>query len=120
MSQVKSITLKNGRSLFVEMEDADIPIMQSRVPTGGQDSDLLPGAEAVSFKEDVIDAFEVLRDSIASLADNVHESLKAHQPDEWSLELNIGFKGKVSPIPVILSGETSGGIKVTAKWKKPG
>jgi len=33
------------------------------------------------------------------------------------LELNIGFKGKANPVPVILSSE-SNAIKVTAKWFK--
>ncbi|GEM_PF-3484939 len=36
---------------------------------------------------------------------------------EWTLELNIGFKGKANPVPVILSSE-SNAIKVTAKWFK--
>ncbi|MCP4134935.1 MAG: hypothetical protein GY754_28430, partial [bacterium] len=37
---------------------------------------------------------------------------------EWTLELNIGFKGKANPVPVILSGESNAAIKVTAKWFK--
>ncbi len=52
------------------------------------------------------------------MAQTVQEGLREYQPDEWTLEINMGFKGKASPIPVILSGEAQGGIKVTAKWKK--
>ncbi|MCI0653192.1 MAG: hypothetical protein L0Y39_01755 [Methylococcaceae bacterium] len=56
--------------------------------------------------------------NIKALAETVHASFQANQPEEWSLESNIGFKGKTSPIPVILSGEASGAIKVTATWRK--
>ena len=62
----------------------------------------------------------VLKSNIEGMANTVYDSFKAHQPEEWSLELNIGFKGKVNPIPVILSSEASGSVKVTAKWKKSG
>jgi hypothetical protein len=44
--------------------------------------------------------------------------VKAANPDEWSVEMNIGFKGKATPIPYIASGELDGGIKITATWKK--
>jgi Trypsin-co-occurring domain 1 len=118
MTEVKRIELKDGRAIFVEMVHADIP-----AASGASDwkpSDLPDGSQAVGFKDGFNDSFEALRSNIGILAETVHESLKAHQPEEWSLELNIGFKGTTSPIPVILSGEASGGIKVTVKWKRPG
>jgi hypothetical protein len=52
------------------------------------------------------------------MVESVHASLKAANPDEWSVEMNIGFKGKATPIPYIASGELDGGIKITATWKK--
>jgi hypothetical protein len=116
MSEIKSIKLANGRTIFVEMEKADVPKI-----TKSHDADrygLPEDAEAVGFKEDVADAIEALQDNIRELAESVHASLQSRQPDEWTLEMNIGFKGTTRPIPVILSGEASGGIKVTAKWKK--
>jgi Holliday junction resolvasome RuvABC endonuclease subunit len=85
---------------------------------GWQPSDMDAGDSPVGIKSQIVDTLETLQDNIQTLAETVHQSLQAHQPDEWSLELNIGFKGKTSPIPVILSGEASGAIKVTAKWKK--
>ena len=116
MSEVKSITLANGRMIYVEMESAEIPNTPKSSKPGP--SDRPEGAEAIGFKDDVIDAMEALKDNIQVLAETVYDSLQARQPEEWSLEVNIGFKGKTSPIPVILSGEASGSIKVTAKWKK--
>lgn len=116
MSEVQRITLANGRAIYVEMEVAEIPNSPNRATT--RPADLPDGAQPAGFVEDVADAIQALKDNISSLAETVYESLQHSQPDEWSLELNIGFKGKTSPIPVILSGEASGAIKVTAKWKK--
>ncbi len=116
MSEIKSIELANGRTIYVEMQTAAVPTINKRHAV---DQDDLPeGAEAVGFKEDIADAIEALKDNIRELAETVHSSLQARQPDEWTLEMNIGFKGTTRPIPVILSGEASGGIKVTATWKK--
>ena len=113
MPQVKSIKLASGRSIYVEMESAEIAV-QGWKPSDMDDSD-----SPVGIKDQIVDTLQTLQDNIKTLAETVHESLKLQQPDEWSLELNIGFKGTTSPIPVILSGEASGAIKVTAKWKKP-
>lgn len=116
MSEVKKIQLANGRSIYVEMDHTDVPELSP--PSGWKPKDLPAGAEPVGFKEHVSDAMQALQDNIAGLTETVFESLKSHQPEEWTIELNIGFKGTTSPIPVILSGEASGAIKVTAKWKK--
>lgn len=116
MSEIKSIELANGRTIFVEMQTAEVPTITKR--HDADQYDFPEGAEAVGFKEDVADAIEALKDNIRELAETVHASLQSRQPDEWTLEMNIGFKGTTRPIPVILSGEASGGIKVTATWKK--
>lgn len=116
MSEVKRIELANGHCIYVEMESAEIPHEPKSSKT--RPSDLPEGAEPVSYKKDVVDAMQVLKDNIQGLAESVYDSLQESQPEEWSLEVNIGFKGKSSPIPIILSGEASGSIKVTATWKK--
>lgn len=68
--------------------------------------------------DDAIDALRALEQNIRTLAQTVQASFAAHQPEEWTMELNIGFKGTTSPIPVILSGEASAAIKISATWKK--
>ena len=55
--------------------------------------------------------------TIRALARTVRKALEDAQPDEWTLEVNIGFKGKAG-IPFITEGEANGAVKVSAKWKK--
>jgi hypothetical protein len=102
-----------GRSLYIEVDEAEVSVAR----TGGP-RDLPEGAEAVGMRDRVVDTLQALQDNITTLAVAVHDSLKDNPPEEWALELNIGFKGNLTPIPVILNGEAQGGIKVTAKWKK--
>lgn len=115
MSEIGVIRLDNGRVIYVEMEQTHVPVSDGNLLP----SDLPEGAEPTAAGDKIIDALKALRENIQVMAEMVQESLRAHQPEEWSVEINIGFKGKTSPIPVILSGETQGGIKVTAKWKRP-
>lgn len=113
---VQEIKISENESIWVEYEDVDI---KAPLKKGEQDIDDMPeGAEPVGFAEDFADAVQLIKSNIASMASLVHESLKDNQPEEWGVELNIGFKGRANIIPVILSGETTGGIKVTAKWTK--
>ncbi|CAK8713233.1 hypothetical protein KKHLCK_02270 [Candidatus Electrothrix laxa] len=123
---VQSIELKNGVQLWVEVEDVDLP---AELTTSGKEqelpSNMPPGTEEIGFKEKVKevgdkvrDVNEILRQSLSSIFETVAESVKEKQPDEWGVEVNIGFKGKTNPIPVILSGEANASIKVHAKWSK--
>lgn len=121
MSVIKPIKIAENQYIYVEVDDsvddAELPVSHSPAiqkwqPTGPEN------ASSCGPVEDAIDSLKSLQRNIETLANTVYDSFKAHQPEEWSLEINIGFKGKTSPIPVILSGEASGAIKVTAKWKK--
>jgi hypothetical protein len=116
MSQVKEILLPDGSCIYVEMEEAEIAEVSGFKPGTG----LPEGAEQTGAVVDkVVDTMQVLKDTLHSMISTVYEGIKKHQPDEWILELSIGFKGKTNPIPVILSGESEVAMKVTAKWKKP-
>ncbi|MCP4109635.1 MAG: hypothetical protein GY749_29630, partial [Desulfobacteraceae bacterium] len=114
MNKIKEIQLADGSSIFVEMEEADLP----ESVQGKQADDLPEGAEETSAAEKVYDAMQLLKKTLSSAAETVHEGIQKAEPDEWTLELNIGFKGKANPVPVILSGESNAAIKVTAKWFK--
>ena len=112
MHEIREIRLTDGRSIYVEVEPAEF------IPAGALAKDAPEGAELVGYSAKIIDTVNALKNNIDSMVQTVHESLQAHQPSEWSLELNIGFKGKTSVIPVLLSGEGHGVMKVIAKWKK--
>jgi len=116
MKKVSAIATGDGRRIYVEVDEADIA--DALAAGSGPPADLPEGAEPTGARERVIDAIAALRENIRTMAETVHESLAEHPPAEWSLELSIGFKGKASPVPVILSGETQGSIKVIAKWKR--
>jgi len=115
MGQIAEIKLAGGGSLFVETEDVKIPTAPVRAVTARK---LPEGADEVGAKEKVKDTIQLLHDTLKPVAEAIHEAFRKAQPDEWSMELNIGFKGKANPIPVIVSGETSVAIKIKASWKK--
>lgn len=112
--EVRVIKLDHDKKIYVEVEvdelDLSIPSVSS--------SDLPPGAETVGVVDDTMASVQLLRENISNMAQIVHESLSTMSPNEWSFEINIGFRGKVSTIPFIASGETQGAIKVCAKWIK--
>jgi len=114
MCEIKEITLADGTSIFVEMDVVDFSPTSEHV---GQ-RNLPPGAEEVNAVETVLDTMKTLKGTLSSVFNTVQEAVKDKSPDEWDVELNIGFKGKVNPIPVIVSGESSVAIKVHAHWKK--
>ncbi len=114
MNKIKGIQLSDGSSIYVEMEEADLP----ESIQGEQADDLPEGAEETSTAGKVYDAMQLLKNTLSSAAETVHEGIQKAEPDEWTMELNIGFKGKANPVPVILSGESNVAIKVTAKWFK--
>ncbi|WLE96078.1 MAG: CU044_2847 family protein [Candidatus Electrothrix communis] len=114
MCEIKEIKLADGTSIFVEMETVDFsPASENAVQRN-----LPPGAEEVNAVETVLDTMKTLKGTLSSVFNTVQDAVKDKSPDEWGVELNIGFKGKVNPIPVIVSGESSVAIKVHAHWKK--
>jgi alpha-galactosidase/6-phospho-beta-glucosidase family protein len=114
MAMIKQIELRDGSALYVEMEQVD-DMPKSRPASRG---DLPSGAEEVTAAEHIVDAMQALQNTLHTVFNTVHEGVKNNAPDEWGVELNIGFKGKVNPIPVIVGSESSVAIKVHAKWVK--
>ena len=111
MTAIHEIKSKDGDSLFIEVEDVEISNIDSEQKS--QYGDDLQNCSAKEFTKDTL---EVLKKTLKNVTEIVSDGLGDISPDEFSIELNIGFKGKSSPIPVILSGEASSSIKVNAKW----
>ena len=124
MRQIVPIKIGKG-TLYVESDGESplpTPADQDVNVRGNRDRSIFPkGAEPTSALDDLHSTADQLRATIGLLTEEVSDIFaKAGKlaPKEWTLELNIGFKGKVSPIPVILSSEMNGAIKITAKWVK--
>ena len=113
MNVIKDVKLDDGTVIFVEMQDSDVPLLQ---PTA---IDLPAGAELAGAAEKLVNAATSLQQTFRGIFQLVHEAVRDKAPTEWGVQLNIGFKGKSSPIPVILSGEANASIKVHANWVKP-
>ena len=113
-TQIQKLKLDDGEFIFVEVDISDDRKFeaQSYLP-----DDLPPGAEPTGVMESVHSVL-VLKGNLRGMAAIVHNSLKDLKPDEWTVEMNIGFKGSAAPIPFIATGEVEGGIKVSATWKK--
>lgn len=101
----------DGVTLFVEVDDENLPA----VPGGpGANTGLV---ERGAVADRVRDIGADLRGIIASVTKPVREALEQAQPEEWSVELNLGFKGEAG-IPCLTKGEANGSVKITAKWKR--
>ncbi|MCG6941129.1 MAG: hypothetical protein LJE69_07750 [Thiohalocapsa sp.] len=111
MIRIKPLTLDDGSQILVEVEQADVSL-------AGPADNLPTGAEPTGLGGKLDDAMAMMRNSIGAMARNVHASLSDQSPDEWAMEVSIGFKGETQPIPVIVTGSATGSVKVTAKWKR--
>lgn len=100
----------NGKTIYVEVSEVEGKTVE------GEAGD---GFEQISAKEDLIDAGEKVRSTISALAATVQQALIQADPNEWSLEVNIGFEGKAG-IPFVTEGGVNGAVKVTASWKREG
>ncbi|WP_020560222.1 CU044_2847 family protein [Thiofilum flexile] len=114
---VRPFILPNGVTIYVEADEEKLS-QALTPPRSSRPSDLPPGAEPTSVRSSMVDAAKLLKDTISGTAQSVYDSLKDLEPDEWSVELNLGFKGEVQIIPVLVKGESEGSITVTATWKK--
>jgi len=106
--------LIDGVLLSVEVDAADavlVPASPGLVERGGG------LAERGAVADKVRDVGQEMRSLLAAVTRPVREALEATQPDSWSVELNLGFKGEAG-IPCITKGEANGSIKVSASWKK--
>ncbi len=97
-----------GETLYIEVSD-----VEQRGGAGLDDEDL----EDVNALDDIADVAEQIRGTIKALAKTVQGALAESQPKEWTLEINLGFKGSAG-IPFLAEGEANGAVKVTAKWQK--
>lgn len=109
-----SATNFGGVRVFVETEPGNVTDSEG----GRGDLGLSErGLEATGISDIAVDAGKELSLMIESVTRTVSGALDAVAPDEWSIELNVGFKGEAG-IPFITKGETNASVKVLVKWKR--
>lgn len=119
MKLIHKLTSRNGGVIYIEIPDADLEFLENNASHERNSGANLPeGAELTSAQTRIVDTLKALRQSISAVATEVSEAFVEAAPTEWAVEINIGFKGKVNPIPVIVSGGAEASLKVVAKWKK--
>ena len=116
--KIEIIKLENGQRMLVEVLDIKLPNdIKKRLVNESTIEDLPDDAEAISVIDDMKMGMNLLKDDLKNIATSVKDAFKENQPNEFSVEVNFGFVGK-GAIPLIVSGETKGSIKVKATWKK--
>ncbi len=113
----------NGKTVLIEVEDIELVSPLTKADNDmddlGGDYDLVSTDDPSYFKklkEKVAD----MTDLVGSVVGSVDKGMSAVSPDEWSVEFTVGYKvEKELKIPFISGkGEASGGVKITATWKK--
>ena len=113
---IKPMQLADGSTVYIEFDNENdtVELVNSNsLPR----PDLPPGAEPTGLIDDIIIGGKLLQETIGNTVENVHKSLEKAKPDEWSVELNIGFESTEKGIISYL-GKGTGSLKVTATWKK--
>lgn len=106
----------NGKTIWIEIDQVDV--IQPKSVKSDHPSDLRNNATPVGPVPDYIkDKVASVGETLDAVVSSVEQSIDKLSPDEWSIELNLGFAGE-KRIPYIAKGEMNGSIKVTAKWKK--
>lgn len=100
---LKEIKL-NGKAVLVEVAELDARGV-------GRDRG---GELAGSGDQDLAQRIE---DLVATLSSPVQRAFRGSGAEEWSMEVNFGFKGETG-LPFIAKGEANAAVKVTAKWMK--
>ncbi|QTR49522.1 CU044_2847 family protein [Candidatus Thiothrix anitrata] len=119
MSQRKISPVEiNGKTIWIEVEDIDItqPIVTPRDnrPSDLLDDDAAPVGPISDYFKDKVSS---VADTLEAVVGSIDKGISKISPDEWSIEVNIGFAGEHN-IPFLAKSSVNGGVKVNAKWKK--
>ena len=109
-----SVIIINGKKIVVETDSQALPVLPPSAAPG-----LPRGAEPTNFADRLHDGTKLIEDTIGSIAGAVFGALKEVNPEEWSVEIGLAFKGEQSPIQVLVKVGAEASIKVAAKWTTP-
>jgi hypothetical protein len=102
-----------GQTIWVEMDDVALSAPAATRETS-RFSNTSVGSDVAQRAADTIKKVD-LSSTLAAIVGPVRKALTDFQPDEVTVELSLGFKAEAGVF--VASGEASGQIKVSAKWK---
>jgi len=117
MSEIQIVPLEvDGEIIFVEVTPVEVPDGLQHPQHGIQD--LRESAKPVNaLSENVKEKIGGLKELVACLMQNIQGGFKEHSPDEWSMEVAVGFAGEKG-IPYLAKGSINADIKINVKWRK--
>src|SRR4051794_10626019 len=118
MKKVVPLKTSEDNVLYVEI-DQDSDVVPLAPGTRRDDlKDLPPGAEPTSAVSTALEAMTSLQTGLRDIVKNIKDAIEDSGPTAWKVEISIGFKGKTSPIPVILSSEADAALRLSIEWKQ--
>jgi hypothetical protein len=110
------LILIDGVELLVEVDDAPDEERPAATPTREKP---IQGREptAAGSREKLQDCGETLRNVLRAVVTPIQDVLEKLPPDEWTLQLSLGFKGEAG-VPYLTRGEANGSIRLSIKWKE--
>lgn len=103
----------NGADILVEIDEPGTTVARQ----GGYNSYGIEGLEPTGVAQQIVDAGSDIRTIINAVTGSIQQAFDESKPEEWSVELLIGFKGEAG-VPFVTKGEANASLKLTAKWKK--
>jgi hypothetical protein len=108
------------RLVPLQVGNATVYIEAEGVAETETDDSIYPVA-APSPKEVFSSAGDTISECVRLVGERIEHLAEAVKPEQVTLEFSVSFevKGKASPIPVFVTGETGvkSGLKVTAVWR---
>lgn len=115
---------EDGNILYIEVDTSDEfelsdTTVELRPHSKDYDNYLPSDAKLISHKQDKVhkDILNKMKEGIKVFSREIYSAFEDTKPDEAKVEFSIALKGKVNFIPVIASGSSESGIKVTLTWK---
>lgn len=106
----------NGKTVWIEMDDIQ-QVSPTSPDLGSHPTDLRGSATPVGPAQDYIkDKITNVTETLEAIVSTVDKGFEKIGPDEWAVELTIGFAGEKN-IPFVAKGSAKGGVKISAKWK---
>ncbi len=107
--------LVNGKPLLVEVSPLEQEGGGNAVPAArarGRHEYTDARGERSGGEHDLADR---IRDLVAVVTAPVQAAFEGSGAAEWTLEVNVGFKGETG-LPFVAKGEANAAVKVSAKW----